>query len=192
MKRRPQRSAARRSNNIARISSVRSNPSELLNTFTFPLKTTKVSLAATSTFSLSLEVDTPSVLLNTNATAIVQNFSGWRVLKVAAHIIPLSTTVGSSVFFFTDTEVTSAGAQFRSYRHTTYPNSNACTTGYYMNWAPRDYQSLDFHDSNTAAVPNLLNFYGYTNLTDLGTPSSTTDLWCISGTVTVQVRGLSV
>lgn len=191
-KRQTRRNTGRRGNSLARMSYVRSNPSEQLITLTFPLKTFKISLAATSTFNFSIECDTLSTILDSDHTTICQKFSGYRVTKVACHMIPLSTTAGSSVFFFSDTENTNAGTSFRSYRHATYPNTNAASTGYHMSWSPKDFQSLDFNDSNTTTAKTLFNFYGYSNLTDLGTPSSTVDLWSITGTITVQLRGLSV
>lgn len=180
--------------NLQMLSSVRSNPSDQFITLTLPFKQSKISLSASSTFTYSLEVNDPADILDSTTLGDTYSmFQSWRILHTAINLIPLSSTAGSSTFFFTDAAAsTPISSYFGSYRRKTFPNTNARGLNYWMNWRPADFASLDFTPTASNAAQPLICFYGFTNLADFGTPSSTTDLWLITGTVTIQFRGLGL
>ncbi len=177
---------------LARKSYLRQNPAVQLVTLQFPLKITKVSLAASSSFSLAIDVDAPSDILDSDAATIVGKFAEWRVVKVNAELVPLSTTAGSSAFWFNEEQAgVSPAAVYKSATSRKFPNTNAQPSKCRLSWSPADFSALEFWPTNANSTLPLFNFYGYTNLADFGTPSSTVDLWTLTGTVTVEVRGLS-
>ncbi len=179
---------------LAKISRVRQTPSNQLVSFQFPYKTQKLSLAATSTFTLLLDVDDLSDLLASDHVTLMQKFQEWRIVKVMFKFTQLSSTGGASLFGITEdvagTTINSTTIKNLDYRvfqnNNSQPNMNNILT-----WKPADYASLEFIPTSTTASTPIFNLYGFTNLTDFGTPSSTTDLWLITGIITVEARGFS-
>jgi hypothetical protein len=191
-KRRNNRRASRgKGDSLARSSYLKQTARAQLTTLTFPWKMTKLSLAASSTFSLAVDVSNYTTILDTEAAAIVSRFNEWRIVKAVAELIPLSSTAGASVFWFAEDPASQVpSAQFKAATTRKFPNTNAQPTRCMLSWTPSDFTSLEFFTTSTSTTQPIFNFYGYTNSTDLGTPSSTTDLWTLTGNVTIECRGL--
>ncbi len=179
-------------NRLARTSYLRNQSAQQITTLALPYKTSKISLSGSSTFTFSNDVNDPADILDGGGSTIIAKFQEWRIVKIKLEFTPLSSTGGSSVFFLAEQEasvtITSA---WKDYSYRIFRNTNASSGRYLLSWKPADYTALSFHPTNTSAAEPLVNIYGYTNLADLGTPSSTTDLWLITGTITVEARGLS-
>lgn len=190
-KRKHARGRKSRNSSIVGISYVRSSSSDQLVTVDFPIKNSKLSLVASASFNNTISVNQASTVLDAEALSIQGKFSGWRVTRITFNIIPLSTTAGSSTFFFSDLPIsgTVSGA-YLALRRNTYPNSNVSSSGYSMTWRPKDFASLDFNTNNAVLTEPVLNFYAYTDAT-FGTPIVTSDLWLLTGTVTFQLKGLT-
>ncbi len=179
-------------NTLQSLSSVRSNPSDQFITLTLPFKQAKISLSSSSTFTYSLEVDAITDLFASGFySGLYGMFQSWRPIHIAFNLIPLSSTGGSSTFFFTDVAIAPA-TNYPTFRRRNLPNTNARGQTYWINWRPADFASLDFLDTNSTSSAPIFCFYGFTDNTTFGTPSSTTDLWLISGNITLQFRGLGL
>jgi len=154
-----------------------------------PITISLRSLTAASTFSEKRSVSNAGSFASPSGT-IIQKFLEWRLVETHFMITPVSTTVGSSLWFISEDDSLSAstysGANYRIIPHT-----NSGQKQFTMKWRSADYASMAFlrTDATLVEYPSL---YGFTDNTNFGTPASVTSpMYCISGFGRVQLRGLN-
>ncbi len=183
-----------RGDQLAKMSRLKQTPSNQLVSFQFPYKTQKISLSSSSTFTLLDDVDAMSDVLTNDHVTVMQKFQEWRIVKVMYRFTPLSSTGGASLFGITEdvasTTINSTTVKNLDYR--VFQNNNSQPQiNNILTWTPADYATLEFTPTSTTTTLPIYNLYGFTNSTDFGTPSSTTDLWLVTGLITIEARGFS-
>ena len=84
------------------------------------------------------------------------------------------------MFAETDAGLTPSPSNVFDFTSRKFPNTNANSVPHRLYWEPSDFASLEFQPTNTTATNPIFNLYGYTDLTNFGTPSSTVDSWLLS------------
>lgn len=126
-------------------------------------------------------------------TRFATTFNQYRILGADIEMIPLTTTFGSSVFFWDEKSTTAPVAADATERVVVAKsNSNASLAGksYHMTWRAKDLLDLGYLETTAAAV-TVCTFKSYTDLANYGTPAAgVNNVWLLKPMLLIEFRGI--